>query len=93
MAIGLAHKDGLTGFKLVLKLKKLRGEWITIDELIDTNINRTVLSGGGVGKSIESYKKNLSPAIKATAFRLEFYGNGWFDATNIRIYSHSSSVK
>lgn len=85
--IGRASTDITTkGFRLVLKLKKTNGQWITIDELHDTNINRTVLSGGAKGQSIPSYTKKLSTVIKATAFRLEFYGHGWFDATDIRIY-------
>jgi len=77
------------GFRLVLKLKKPNGEWVIIEELYDANINRTALSGGAVGQSIPSYSKKLSPAIKATAFRLEFYGNGWFDATDIGIETMS----
>jgi len=90
--IGRASTDITTkGFRLILKLKKQIGEWITIDELHDTNINRTALSGGAIGKSIPLYTKKLSPAIKATAFRLEFYGNGWFDATDIRIYTSNIS--
>ena len=86
ISIGRAITDITTkGFRLVLKLKKPDGEWLTIDELHDTNINRTQLSGGAVGQSIPSYSKHLSPAIEATTFRLEFYGHGWFDATDIRI--------
>jgi len=92
--IGRASTDIRTkGFRLILKLKKSTGEWITIDKLHDTNINRTALSGGAIGKSIPSYTKKLSPAIKATAFRLEFYGHGWFDATDIRIYTSKISEK
>lgn len=87
--IGKASTDITTnGFRLVLKLKQTNGEWIVIDELHDTNINRTELSGGAIGKSIPSYTKKIFPAIKATAFRLEFYGHGWFDATDIRIYAN-----
>ena len=86
--IGRASTDITTeGFKLVLKLRKENGEWITISELHDTNINRTKLSGGAIGKSIPPYTKHIAPAIKATAFRLEFYGHGWFDATDIKIYT------
>ena len=92
--IGRASTDITTkGFRLVLKLKKSDGKWIIIDELHDTNINRTALSGGAIGKSIPSYTKKLSPAIKATAFRLEFYGHGWFDATDIRLSAHKSGGK
>ncbi len=86
--IGRASTDITTnGFKLVLKLRKPDGTWIAIDELHNTNINRTGLSGGAKGKSIPSYTKILNPPLKATGFRLEFYGNGWFDATDIRIYT------
>ena len=92
--IGKASTDITTdGFKLILKLKKPSGEWITVDELHNTNINRTKLSGGAIGKSIPPYTKDITPAIKATAFRLEFYGHGWFDATDIRIYTKSPSTK
>ena len=90
--VGEASTDITTeGFRLVFKLKKPNGEWVTIDELNDVNINRTALSGGAIGKSIPSYTKRLSSAIEATAFRLEFYGNGWFDATDIRIYTSKIS--
>ena len=90
--IGQASTDITTdGFKLVLKLKKTDGTWVLVEELHNTNINRTELSGGAVGNSIPPYSKSLSPAIKATAFRLEFYGHGWFSATDIRIYSSDTN--
>ncbi len=86
--IGKASTDITTdGFKLTLKLKKPDGKWIVIDELHNTNINRTELSGGAKGKSVPPYTKVLNPPVKAVAFRLEFYGHGWFDATDIRIIS------
>jgi hypothetical protein len=91
VSMGEASTDVTTqGFKLVLKLKKTDGQWLTVDELHDTNINRTALSGGAIGKSIPSYSKRFSPAIEAVAFRLEFSGHGWFDATDLRIYKASS---
>ncbi len=86
--IGRASTDITTkGFRLVLKLRRPNGTWVVVDELRNTNINRTVLSGGAKGRSISSYTKRISPPIKATAFRLEFYGHGWFDASDIRFYT------
>ncbi len=86
--IGEASTDITTqGFRLILKLRRPDGRWVVVDELRNTNINRSRLSGGRKGHSIPSYTKRISPPIPATAFRLEFYGHGWFDATDIRFYT------
>ena len=85
--IGRASTDVTTrGFRLVLKLRKPDGTWVAVDTLRDTNINRSKLSNGRIGVSIPSYAKRIKPPIPATAFRLEFYGHGWFDAADIRLY-------
>ena len=82
------------GFRLILKLRQSDGTWVKVDELRDTNINRIRLSGGRKGRSIPSYTKKISPPIPATAFRLEFYGHGWFDAADISLYTlRKKSVK
>jgi len=86
ISIARASTDITTdGFRLTLKLQKENGQWVTVDELRDTNINRTQLSGGNVGNSIPSYSKSIDPPIRAKAFRLEFKGHGWFDAGDIRL--------
>ena len=93
--IGRASTDITTrGFRLVLKLKRPDGRWVVVDELRNTNINRSKLSNGKIGRSIPPYTKRISPSIPATAFRLEFYGHGWFDAADIRFYTpRKKSVK
>ncbi len=84
--IGRASTDVTTdGFRIVIKLQKENGQWIVVDELRNTNINRTQLSFGNVGKSIPFYRKILAPAVRAKSFRLEMLGHGWFDAEDIRI--------
>ncbi|GAB6146036.1 hypothetical protein JCM12294_34760 [Desulfocicer niacini] len=84
--IGRASTDVTTdGFRIVIKLQKENGQWIVVDELRNTNINRTQLSFGNVGKSIPFYRKILAPTVRAKSFRLELLGHGWFDAEDIRI--------
>ena len=71
--------------RIVIKLQSPGGEWITVDDLKETNINWSELSFGGKGKSIPPYSKTLTPAVRAKSFRLELSGNGWFGAEDIRI--------
>ena len=86
--IGRASTDVTTdGFQIIIKLQKEDGQWILIDELKDTNINRTQLSFGNTGRSIPQYRKTVKPSFLAKGFRLEFHGHGWFDAADIRIYT------
>ena len=80
------------GFRLILKLRRPVGTWVKVDELHDTNINRSKLSNGRIGVSIPPYTKNILPPVRATAFRLEFYGHGWFDAEDIRLYTPRKSI-
>ncbi|MEI6914695.1 MAG: hypothetical protein WCL39_06135 [Armatimonadota bacterium] len=72
------------GSRIVIKLLGQNGDWVTVDDLKETNINWVDLSFGGKGRSIPPYQKSLSP-IRAKAFRLELTGNGWFGAEDIRI--------
>lgn len=86
--IGRASTDVTTeGFRIVIKLQKENGQWVVVGELKDTNINRTRLSFGNIGKLIPFYRKALSPPVRAKAFRLEMVGHGWFDAQDIRLIS------
>ncbi len=73
------------GSRLVLKLQNENNEWISIDDLRETNINLEKLSYGNTGTSIPIYNRSLTKPIAAKAFRLEFYGNGWFSARDIKI--------
>lgn len=73
------------GSRMLLKLQQANGQWITVDELRETNINMEKLSFGGIGNSIPTYRKVLSVPITAKAFRLELYGNGWFSASDIKL--------
>ena len=73
------------GSKMVLKLQQPNGQWITVDELRETNVNFDKLSYGGKGNSIPAYQKLLPTPIAAKAFRLEFTGNGWFVAGDIKL--------
>ena len=73
------------GSRLVLKLQQADGQWMTVDELRETNINLEKLSFGGIGNSIPTYRKVLASPVTAKAFRLELYGNGWFTASDIRL--------
>jgi len=86
--IGRASTDVTTeGFRIVINLQKENGQWLIVDELKNTNINRTQLSFGNIGKSIPFYRKKFSPPLRAKAFRLEMFGHGWFDAQDIRLIS------
>lgn len=85
--IGRAGTDVTTaGSRIVLNLQHPDGRWIPVDELKETNINWEKLSFGGVGTSVPSYEKVLSPRLEAQAFRMEFLGNGWFVASDIQIF-------
>ncbi len=85
--IEMAGTDVTTeGARIVLKLQTPTGEWVTVDELRDTNINIfSPLTGGAKGNSIPSYGKVLATPVTAQAFRIEFTGNGWFSARNIQV--------
>jgi hypothetical protein len=85
--IEMAGTDVTTdGARIVLKLQTPNGEWVTVDELQNTNINVfTPLTGGAKGNSILSYDKVLASPVTAQAFRIEFTGNGWFSARNIQV--------
>ena len=84
--IKMAGTDVTTdGARIVLKLKTPNGEWVTVDEMQNTNINRTNLTGGATGNSIPVYRKVLATPVTALAFRIEFTGNGWFMAQDIQI--------
>ncbi|MFN7930204.1 MAG: hypothetical protein U0Y68_20225 [Blastocatellia bacterium] len=84
--IATAGTDVTTkGGRLVLKLQQANGQWVTVDELRETNINMEKLSFGGIGNSIPTYRKVLATPITAKAFRLELYGNGWFGASDIKL--------
>ncbi|MBL8206488.1 MAG: tetratricopeptide repeat protein [Blastocatellia bacterium] len=84
--IATAGTDVTTkGGRLVLKLQLADGQWVTVDELRETNINLEKLSFGGLGHSIPTYRKVLPTPITAKAFRLELYGNGWFSASDIKL--------
>jgi|GEM_PF-3289441 len=80
------------GSRIVIKLADENGRWIVIDDLTDTNINWADLSGGRKGRSVPSYTKSLSRPVRAKAFRIEFTGNGWFHASDIRIMTDNSMV-
>ncbi len=75
---------------ITLKLLNEHGQWVVIDQLKDTNINWQQLSFGGVGRSIPSYHRTL--AVRASAFRLELKGNGWFAAKNIELYGRPAAT-
>jgi hypothetical protein len=85
--IEMAATDVTTdGARIVLKLQAPNGEWVTVDELQNTNINVfTPLTGGAKGNSIPSYDNVLASPVMAQAFRIEFTGNGWFSARNIQV--------
>jgi hypothetical protein len=84
--IKMAGTDVTTdGARIVLKLKTPNGEWVTVDEMQNTNINWTNLTGGATGNSIPSYRKVLATPVTAQAFRIEFTGNGWFNAQDIQV--------
>ncbi len=84
--IATAGTDVTTkGSRIVIKLQNANGEWVTIDELRETNINLSKLSYGGIGNSIPNYRKVLPAPMTAKAFRLELSGNGWFSASDIKL--------
>ncbi|MBI3925337.1 MAG: hypothetical protein HY319_07355 [Armatimonadetes bacterium] len=75
------------GFRLAVKLRGRDGAWILVDELRDTNINRTALSGGRSGRSLPDYRKRLERPIPADAIRIEFSGHGWFDLEDVEVFA------
>lgn len=75
---------------ITLKILNEQGQWVVIDQLKDTNINWQQLSFGGVGRSIPGYRRTL--AVRASAFRLELKGNGWFAAKNIELYGRPAAT-
>jgi hypothetical protein len=85
--IKMAGTDVTTkGARIVLKLQTPDGQWVTVDDLQNTNINIfTPLTGGATGNSIPSYRKILTTPMTAQAFRIEFTGNGWFVAEDIQV--------
>ena len=84
--IGRASTDVTTeGFRLTVKLRGTDGQWVTVDEVRDTNINRTELSGGGAGRSLPSYRKRLDTQLAADAIRIEYRGHGWFDLQDVQV--------
>jgi hypothetical protein len=86
--IGRASTDITTdGFVLTVKFRNEADEWVPIVVYKGANINREKLSNGKTGLSIPPQTYDLKHPQKAKAFRLEFEGNGWFDAADIRINS------
>jgi len=84
--IGQAGTDVTTkNSRIVIKLQLANGQWVVVDELKETNINLRELSFGGIGNSIPSYRKVLTPPIVTKTFRMELSGNGWFGAKDIAL--------
>jgi tetratricopeptide (TPR) repeat protein len=92
--IGMASTDITTdGFVLTVKFKNEADEWVPVVVYKGANINREKLSYGKTGLSRPPQTYNLKHPQKAKAFRLEFEGNGWFDAADIRINSTPASAE
>lgn len=84
--IGSASTDVTTeGARILMRLQSPSGAWIPVEDLRNTNINRTQLTGGGKARSIPPYRKTLSPPVRARLFRLDLSGHGWFGATDIQV--------
>lgn len=74
------------GARLLIRLQGPSGSWVVVDDLRETNINRTgPLSGGAIGRSLPPYRKTLSPPVRARVFRLDLSGHGWFGASDIQV--------
>ena len=94
IGIGRAGTDVSTdGSSIVIKLLQDNGKWMVVDELKNTNINWTDLSFGNKGRSVPPYHKILQPPVRATAFRLELSGHGWFVASDIQLKAREQTKK